>query len=171
MLHNHKMLNTQKKLIVFLYIHICICLIIIHMSCTTTMRSSYQPPRFKTRKQSQLWDHAQTFIGIPYRYGGSTRSGMDCSGVVVRLFLDVYGLRLPHKTSALYTKGVAVSIRSLQVGDLVFFRYDAQPTPSHVGVFLGNGVFIHASSSKGVILSGLDDGYYKKRYAGARRIL
>ena len=171
MLQIYQIPKLQRKWIINLYIQICICLLIVYTSCTTTMRSSYQPPRFKTRKQSQLWDHAQTFIGIPYRYGGSTRSGMDCSGVVVRLFLDVYGLRLPHKTSVLHTKGITVSKRSLQVGDLVFFRYDAPSTPSHVGVFLGNGVFIHASSSKGVILSGLDDEYYKKRYAGARRIL
>lgn len=168
---NNEIVESRRKWGISLLIQICICLLIIYTSCTTTMRSSYKPPRFSNRRESRLWDHAQTLVGIPYRYGGSTRSGMDCSGVVVRLFLDIYGIELPHKTSTLYTKGAAVSIRSLRVGDLVFFRYEAQTTPSHVGVFLGNGIFIHASSSKGVILSRLDDDYYKKRYAGARRIL
>jgi probable lipoprotein NlpC len=132
---------------------------------TSRSRSGLNNP-----KKSLLWDHAQTFLGTPYRLGGSDRSGMDCSGLVVRLYRDVYGIKLPHSTDDLYRKGHTVSLRALDAGDLVFFRETKGTNPSHVGVYLGEGHFIHASSTRGVILSGLKDVYYKKRVVGVRRI-
>jgi len=95
---------------------------------------------------------------------------MDCSGLVVRLYDDVYGMKLPHSTIALYKKGNTISLRSLEVGDLIFFQEERGTKLSHVGVYLGNSIFIHASSSKGVIRSSLKEKYYRKRYVGARRI-
>lgn len=151
-----------------LYPHILLALIL--MSCTGTMTTSRSRPDLKNPKNALLWDHAQNFLGIPYRLGGSDRSGMDCSGLVVRLYRDVYGIKLPHKTHQLYRKGHAVSLRALEVGDLIFFRETKGTNPSHVGVYLGDGQFIHASNTRGVILSGLKDAYYKKRIVGVRRI-
>ena len=139
-------------------------------SCTSPLTKPASRPHFKNEKQTKLWHHAQTFLRTPYRLGGSDRSGMDCSGLVVRLYNDVYGLRLPHSTWQLFQTGNAVSLHAIEVGDLVFFREDRGLKLSHVGVYLGNNTFIHASTSRGVILSSLKERYYQKRYAGARRI-
>ncbi len=163
---SHRLRNS----IIYSTINIFISSIIIS-SCSSTMSSSSLKRRPGTGKQIRLQEHAQSFIGIPYRYGGTSRRGMDCSGFVIRIFLDVYGMRLPHKTSALYRKGVRVTVRSLRTGDLVFFQDPGKAEPSHVGVYLGDGRFIHASSSSGVIISGLTEKYYRTRFVGARRIL
>jgi cell wall-associated NlpC family hydrolase len=138
-------------------------------SCTAPYRVS-TPPRFKTGKQSQLWHHAQTFLGIPYRYGGSDRAGMDCSGLVVRIYKDIFDITLPQSTASLYQQEQWLTLGFLETGDLVFFHAERGRTPEHVGIFLGNGSFIHASSKSGVVVSKLSDPYYKKRFLGARRI-
>lgn len=151
-----------------LYPHVLLALIL--MSCTGTMTTSRSRPNLNNPKKALLWDHAQNFLGTPYRLGGADRSGMDCSGLVMRLYRDVYGIKLPPSTHELYRKGHAVSLRALEVGDLVFFRETKGTNPSHVGVYLGDGLFIHASSTRGVILSGLKDVYYKKKVIGVRRI-
>ena len=131
------------------------------------------PPHVPTKghaERSFLIAEVRSYLGTPYRYGGSDRSGMDCSGLVVRLYRDVCNLHLPHRTIALFRMGTAVSFRSLEPGDLIFFREAPGLEPSHVGVYTGNGRFIHASGSRGVISSRLSESYYRRRYAGARRI-
>jgi cell wall-associated NlpC family hydrolase len=95
---------------------------------------------------------------------------MDCSGLVVRLYQDIYGTRLPHKTRDLYVRSSPVPPRVAEVGDLVFFRIGTGAQPAHVGVYMGRGEFIHASSSRGVILSRLDETYYRQRFMCFRRI-
>ena len=139
-------------------------------SCTNSLITSAPRSKFKNQKQARLWHHAQTFLGTPYRLGGINRSGMDCSGLVVRVYRDVYGIKLPHNTLELIKKGSGVSLRSLEVGHLIFFRTERGTQPSHVGIYLGKGVFIHASRSEGVILSKLKKSYYKRRFTGARKI-
>lgn len=121
-------------------------------------------------RQEQLIRHASSFLGTPYRLGGSSLTGMDCSGLVVRIFKDVYGMTLPHNTLQLYRLGDEIPLRALNIGNLVFFRQEKGMNPSHVGVYLGQGRFIHASISKGVVISKLKDPYYRQRYTGARRI-
>lgn len=170
MIRRRSQLHIMRFTLFCSIIYISIAFIIL-TSCSSTMSSSSLKRRPGTGKQIQLQEHAQSFIGIPYRYGGTSRRGMDCSGFVIRIFLDVYGMRLPHKTTALYRKGVRVTIRSLRIGDLVFFQDPGQAEPSHVGMYLGDGRFIHASSSRGVIISGLNEKYYRNRFIGARRIL
>jgi cell wall-associated NlpC family hydrolase len=118
----------------------------------------------------ELWHYAKTFLGTPYRYGGSDHYGMDCSGLVIRIYRDVYGIYLPHKTTALYVQGSWVSSAELQIGDLLFFQEREKTLPSHVGIYMGEGRFIHASTSKGVILSNMKNSYYRRRFVGARRI-
>ncbi len=140
------------------------------LTCTSPYIISTPPPRFKTRKQARLWHHAQTFLGVPYRFGGSSRAGMDCSGLAVRLYKDVYDINLPHNTAQLYQEGYSITMGVLETGDLVFFHADQERTPEHMGVYLGNFGFIHASSQRGVTVSILSDPYYQKRYLGARRI-
>jgi cell wall-associated NlpC family hydrolase len=119
--------------------------------------------------QHRFVESALEYQGVRYRYGGMTTRGMDCSGLVVRV-LQTYGIDAPHNSKALYKLGVPVSLEKLQPGDLVFF-HTTRPGISHVGIYIGDGKFIHASSRKGrVRLERLDEGYYQRRLVGARRI-
>jgi cell wall-associated NlpC family hydrolase len=108
------------------------------------------------------------WIGTPYRYGGQSRAGMDCSGFARTLMREALGVELTRMTSLQVQEGVAVEKEDLLPGDLVFFR---RRGTRHVGVYLGDGEFIHASSSNGVIVSRLDEGYYERHYWTARRVL
>ncbi len=119
---------------------------------------------------NQLWNQwYQHWRGTPYRYGGSTVSGVDCSALVQDAYEHVYRLKLPRTTSEQRRIGYAVEANRLAVGDLLFFRPDKNN--NHVGVYLGNQRFVHASSSKGVTISSLDNVYWLPRLTQARRIL
>jgi cell wall-associated NlpC family hydrolase len=111
---------------------------------------------------------AQRFVGAPYRWGGQTPNGVDCSGYVQQVY-DLSGHRLPRLADDQYAQTVPVSTELAQPGDLVFFSTYA-PGPSHVGIFLGNGRFLHASSSHGVIEANLSEPYFASRCLGIRRI-
>lgn len=114
-------------------------------------------------------DTAKRFIGVPYVFGGTTPRGFDCSGFVQYVF-NQYGKKLPRTADIQFKQGKHVARNQLTPGDLVFFTtYEAGA--SHNGIYLGNGQFIHASSSRGVTINKLDDMYWKSRYFGARRIL
>jgi|GEM_PF-1377123 len=110
--------------------------------------------------------------GVRYRWGGSSPSGFDCSGFVYFLLREQFGLKnLPRRASEQYYRmGTPVDKEDLEVGDLVFFTtYKAGP--SHVGVYIGDGNFVHASSAGGKVrVNSLSEGYYKRRLVGARRI-
>ena len=118
---------------------------------------------------SSLEQMAKSWIGTPYVYGGSSKSGTDCSGYVMQLYKAHYGISLPHNAGQMYndSRGSSVSRGSLQEGDLVFFgsfwKID------HVGIYLKGDRFTHASSSKGVIISPMNDNYWRPKYQGARR--
>lgn len=119
--------------------------------------------------QPNLVETALKYRGVRYRYGGVTTRGMDCSGLVYRV-LASHGIRAPHNSRALYRLGKSVAREDLQAGDLVFFHTRGRGI-SHVGIYLGDGKFIHASSAKGrVRVDRLDEGYYARRYVGARRV-
>ena len=109
------------------------------------------------------------YKGVKYRYGGTTSRGFDCSGFVQRAYMDAFHKNLPRTTKAMMKTGKKISKRQLRIGDLVFFH----PTRKyyHVGIYMGNGVFMHASTSKGVMKSRLDMKYWKRSYVTARRIL
>ena len=112
------------------------------------------------------------YIGIPYKWGGTTRSGMDCSAFTRAAFRETYGIELPRTSKQMYQLGRFLPNRQeLRPGDLVFFKDTfAGAGISHVGVYLGDGEFAHASSSKGVTITPLNNPYFTKRYAGGRRI-
>ena len=112
---------------------------------------------------------ALKMVGVPYKWGGITTKGFDCSGLVWYVF-DKNKITLPRTADVQYKKGKTVTIGNLQKGDLVFFT-TYEPGASHVGIYLEKGKFIHASSSKGVMVSNLSDSYWKPRYLGARRII
>nr|WP_305147604.1 C40 family peptidase [Anoxybacillus gonensis] len=112
---------------------------------------------------------AKKYVGVPYQFGGSSEKGFDCSGFTRHVMSGV-GVTLARTTAEQYKQGSAVKKEDLRVGDLVFFE-TYKKGPSHAGIYIGDNEFIHASSSKGIAVSSLDDSYYKKRYIGARRVL
>lgn len=112
---------------------------------------------------------AAQYKGVPYVFGGTTPKGFDCSGYVQYVFKDCKA-SLPRLADEQALKGVFVTQRQLRPGDLVFFT-TYLPGASHVGIYAGSGKFWSASSSRGVVLSSLQDDYWKSRYYGARRVL
>lgn len=111
---------------------------------------------------------AHRFLGTPYVFGGTSDSGIDCSGFTMRVFM-ANGIKLPRTADVQYGVGSPVAKGKEEAGDLVFFETYC-PGPSHVGIYLGGGNFIHASSSRGVTISNLGDSYYRSRYLGAKRV-
>lgn len=121
-------------------------------------------------KASAVIATAKKYIGVPYLWAGSTPSGFDCSGFVQYVF-KAHGISLNRTAATQYRHGTYVSKSNLQPGDLVFFQNTYKAGISHVGIYIGDGKFIHASSSKGVTISNLSSSYYVSHYYGARRIL
>ncbi|HWQ40925.1 MAG TPA: NlpC/P60 family protein [Desulfosporosinus sp.] len=116
---------------------------------------------------SELVEHALSLQGVPYVFGGTSRSGFDCSGYTQYVFKES-GISLPRTTAEQYKAGSSVNRDKLQAGDLVFFSTYASGA-SHVGIYIGGGSFVDASNA-GVGISNLDKGYYTSRYLGARRV-
>jgi cell wall-associated NlpC family hydrolase len=120
-----------------------------------------------------LFMYAASLIGTPYRTGGtSPQTGLDCSGFVRHVYMQTFHIELPHSAADMSQKGEALEPDALRSGDLVFFTTREQAF-SHVGIYLGEGRFVHASSSSSgnVMISSLLDPYWSRHYAGARRIL
>ncbi|MET0959176.1 MAG: C40 family peptidase [Psychrobacillus psychrotolerans] len=118
---------------------------------------------------TELVATAKDLIGTKYRGGGTTKAGFDCSGFVSYVYKDL-GVSLPRTSSGMYASGSKVGKSDLASGDLVFFN-TAGKGVSHVGIYIGDGKFIHSSSSKGVKIDKLSDPHYwGDRYVGAKRI-
>jgi len=122
-------------------------------------------------KGRQIASQALTYEGTRYKYGGTSKKGMDCSGLVSRIYEDLKMHRVPRVSSALYKSGRHVDAAELRPGDLVFFKNTYKRGISHVGVYAGNNKFVHAANKKhGVIVTSLADPYYQIHFAGARRL-
>jgi len=123
----------------------------------------------KASRVENITDTALKLVGVPYKWGGTTSKGFDCSGLVWYVF-DKNAVHLPRTADVQYKAGKIVKRDNLQQGDLVFFT-TYEPGASHTGIYLGKGKFVHASSSRGVMVSNLADNYWKTRYFGARRMI
>ncbi|ACS85425.1 NlpC/P60 family protein [Musicola paradisiaca] len=120
--------------------------------------------------RSQLNAQLSTWRGTPYRYGGLDRAGIDCSGFVYLTFRDRFGLMLPRSTEEQTEVGTRIDRDELLPGDLVFFRTGSGGSGLHVGIYDSHDEFIHASTSRGVTRSSLNNVYWKRAYWQARRI-
>lgn len=116
-----------------------------------------------------LLESVDQWYGVRYRTGGNTKSGIDCSGFTVAVYAAVYGINLPRVSGEQYRISRKISTTELQEGDLLFFHTRGSGI-SHVGVYLGNNKFIHATVSKGVMVNDLFESYYVQRFFGAGRI-
>ncbi|WP_045423528.1 NlpC/P60 family protein [Vibrio jasicida] len=115
-----------------------------------------------------LFDFYDEWEGTPYRLGGTKKSGIDCSAFVQKAFVEAYQMSLPRTTRQQSKQGVEMSWSDAQQGDLVFFK--TRRTTYHVGIYLGNKQFMHASTSKGVIISRIDNPYWASKFWQVRRV-
>ena len=109
-------------------------------------------------------------LGVPYQYGGTGKQGMDCSAFTARVYESATGSPLPRSTAEQFGRGEDVEREDLRFGDLVFFNTTGR-NPSHVGIYIEDDLFAHASVSYGVTISSMESSYYHKRFVGARRII
>ncbi|OWV17704.1 glycoside hydrolase [Fibrobacter sp. UWB4] len=123
----------------------------------------------RTARPTNLEKYAKEWLGAKYVYGAAGKKKTDCSGYVMQVYKGFYGIPLDHSAQHIYDDGRGYSIRrtKLQEGDLVFFGNFWKI--SHVGIYLKGNRFIHASTSKGVVITSMDDNYWSSKYKGARR--
>jgi len=138
------------------------------VATTSQSERKAETPRASSGKRDVVRT-AFAYRGTHYRYGGSARGGFDCSGFTSYVY-RVRGVDLPHNAAAQFECGTPVSRNRLKEGDLVFFETTRRGI-SHVGIYVGNGKFVHASSARGQVrVDSLDGGYYASRFRGARRV-
>lgn len=123
-----------------------------------------------TKRSQNLYSFIDNWYGTPYRFGGTTRRGIDCSAFMQEIFNGVYKYRLPRTSRDQFAISKKINRQEdLREGDLVFFKIRTSSI-SHVGIYLADGKFAHASSSKGVIISNLGENYWSRYYAGGGRV-
>lgn len=125
-----------------------------------------QPVEYLTNLS--LLRYIEDWYGTRYRFGGNTKQGIDCSGFTCNLSNSVFGKNLPRTARQQFDAAQKIPTDYLQEGDLVFFN--TRGGVSHVGIYLSNNKFVHASTSSGVIISDLNEEYYRKRFVGAGRL-
>ncbi len=122
-----------------------------------------------TKREKLLFEIIK-FLDTRYQYGGESKDGIDCSAFTQKVFNNALQIHLPRTASEQYLIGEKVDPANFTFGDLIFFNTTTRSFPGHVGIYLGNNLFAHASQSHGVIISSLSSKYYAKRLVGGRRI-
>ncbi len=120
-------------------------------------------------KNEKLYQFIDDWYAVPYKYAGKDKNGIDCSGFTGVLYASVYNKKVSASSRAIYEETKRINVSDLKEGDLVFFIINGKSV-SHVGVYLQHNKFVHASTRRGVIISDLDEPYYKKYYHGAGRV-
>lgn len=177
---------TGNRLVSYLAVITALCML---QACSTSKKSTsrkpgytqeivfrpQQPTATETHDKGQmdrLISEAHKWIGTKYRYGGQSKSGTDCSGMVMALYMDVYGIKLPRSSREQQKFCQSVNKRNLRKGDLLFFSSSKNSrSVSHVGLYIGHDRMIHASSSRGVIISDITDKYYTSTYHSSGRVV
>lgn len=138
----------------------------------TSLVKASPPAQTKSDLAAEVVFRALSLLGVNYRFGGSTpTSGLDCSGLVMYVFNEVTGLKLPRRSDDMSRVGGSIDKSELQAGDLVFFNTMRFPF-SHVGIFIGNGQFVHAPSTGSTVrVESMNLAYWQSRFNGARRLL
>lgn len=137
--------------------------------CQPVTYADYEGTEATSTLIEDIIAYAYTYLGTPYRYGGTGYGGIDCSGFTMKVF-GAFGYSLPHGATSQYYMCRGVTTAERDVGDLVFFATGGSGI-GHVGIYLGNGQFIHASTSSGVIISSLYESYYARTYLYAARLV
>lgn len=123
-----------------------------------------------TLKEKMLMEIIK-YLNTPYKYGGNSANGIDCSAFTKTVYSNVLSLDLNRSAREQFKQGIEIDNREdLKFGDLVFFNTRRRIKPGHVGIYIGDNLFAHASSRNGVIVSSMDQDYYLKRFMGGRRI-
>lgn len=171
--------NLIKWLFIFIF-SACVVQCIRHrapyINRTKVIRESYlklqeSETNIYHQKTREFLNHIKYYLGTPYQYGGTTRQGMDCSGLVTVVYRESFNLKLPHNAHQIYRECQKISHQQLKLGDLVFFRVAKSKKIDHVGIYLVKNYFVHASVSHGVVVSELTEKYYRSRFAGAGRVI
>lgn len=131
--------------------------------------SNYQPMQRGDLLYLVLLNEYQYWAGSPYQFGGNSKGGVDCSSLVQQVYRNTFNITLPRTTELQARQGYSIHKKDLKVGDLIFFKTGWNNR--HVGIYMGQGEFFHASTSKGVIMSKLESPYWKKYYWQSRRVI
>ena len=123
----------------------------------------------KSISDKSLVNFIDSWYGVTYKYGGADKHGIDCSHFAARLYADVYNKTITGPANTIEPQTIAVKTSDMQEGDLVFFKIKGNKV-SHVGVYIGNNKFVHASTKRGVLISDLNEAYYKKYFFKAGRL-
>jgi len=143
---------------------------LINLSSLETLTNIVSEYKSSTVDRDAVMTKIIELINTPYLWGGTTSNGIDCSAFVLTVFRRALGIELPRTSIMQSTAGEEVSREELRFGDLVFFNTMGRRI-SHVGIYLGESVFAHSSSSGGVKVSSLDEDYYNARFVTARRVI
>ena len=158
-----------------------IAVLLLTASCATTQKQptptilkskhhqSAKSPFNDNEIEQRLREEYERWKGTRHRLGGNDRNGVDCSGFAKAVYANLFNIHLPRTTKIQAKQGRAITLKELQAGDLVFFKPPSYPR--HVGIFLSQSEFVHASKNKGVTISKIDNRYWGKYYWTARRIL
>lgn len=143
-----------------------------HSTSVSVLSEKLGFPISKKDPNLTLYSEAVNWLGVPYKYGGNTHKGVDCSGLTCNIYREVYHFKLERTVAAMYKKNCRkISRHSLRPGDLVFFNTaKTKKSVSHVGIFLKDNIFIHATTNSGVRMNTLDDPYYKKRWISGGKV-
>jgi cell wall-associated NlpC family hydrolase len=175
---NTSLIAAPRSVLPFICILIVVAMLLIAVSCTTTKLQPANESHVTQQArrsanadavEKRILDEYKQWRGTRHKMGGTGGKGIDCSGFVKAIYRDAFNIDLPRTTKEQVKRGKPISFKGLQPGDLVFFK---PPTYArHVGIFLSQSKFVHASKNKGVTISKIDADYWRKYYWTARRIL